>query len=148
MSAAVDGGVLVLLGFTSPAAGVTPGHFIIGGTSEASPLMAGLVSIASQVAHRRLGQINRAPYDLSGRDHGGILDVTSGNNIVTFTQDAQSLIFGFAAVDGYDVASGIGTGRRCALRSRTGLEGAQGRSEQRLHRLPWERPAVTPARSA
>ena len=40
MSAAVDGGVLVYIGFTG-GDGITPGYYIFGGTSEASPVFAG-----------------------------------------------------------------------------------------------------------
>ena len=57
MSAAVDGGVLVRIGF-SGGDGITPGYFIFGGTSEASPEFAGVVAIAAQLAHKRLGLIN------------------------------------------------------------------------------------------
>jgi len=54
MSAAVDGGVLVNIGFTG-GNGITPGYYIFGGTSESAPEFAGIVAIADQHAHRRLG---------------------------------------------------------------------------------------------
>jgi len=40
----------------------------------------------------------------------GIVDVTSGNNTVSFTQGGQlDTVTGFAAARGYDLASGVGT---------------------------------------
>ena len=53
MSAAQDGGALVYL--TAP--GVDPGYHVIGGTSEASPLFAGIVAIAPGGA-RLAGQVS------------------------------------------------------------------------------------------
>src|SRR6185369_1070285 len=43
MSAAVDGGVLVNIGFTG-GDGITPGYYILGGTSESAPEFAGIVA--------------------------------------------------------------------------------------------------------
>ena len=40
----------------------------------------------------------------------GIVDVTKGGNTVSFTQGGQRhTVRGFAAVRGYDLASGVGT---------------------------------------
>jgi subtilase family serine protease len=109
MSAAVDGGVLVRIGF-SGGDGITPGYFIFGGTSEASPEFAGVVSIADQLAHTRLGLINQTLYRLGAGNAPGIVDVTRGNNTVTLTQEGQTFtVQGFEAVKGYDLASGWGT---------------------------------------
>src|SRR6202022_4527284 len=78
MSAAVDGAAIVYYTFTA-AIGGTPWH-IVGGTSEATPLFAGIVAIANQLAGHRLGNINGRLYELSHEDHhGGIVDITSGN---------------------------------------------------------------------
>jgi subtilase family serine protease len=114
MSAAVDGGANVYLGFTSPGAGITPGWYIIGGTSEASPLFSGIVAVADQSGHHWLGQINPTLYAFG--DQGplsGITDITSGNNTVTFTNTVEDpgtyTVTGFNAVRGYDMASGLGT---------------------------------------
>jgi subtilase family serine protease len=69
LSAAVDGGVLVYLGFPR----LDPGYYIVGGTSEASPLFAGVVAIADQIAGHRLGWINPRLYALGTRASKGIV---------------------------------------------------------------------------
>jgi subtilase family serine protease len=109
MSAAVDGGVLVNIGFTG-GDGITPGYYIFGGTSESSPEFAGIVAIADQHAHRRLGLLNPALYRLAARHAPGIVDITAGDNTVSFTQHGQTFtVPGFQAVTSYDMASGLGT---------------------------------------
>jgi len=109
MSAAVDGGVLVNIGF-SGGDGITPGYYIFGGTSESSPEFAGVVAIADQFAHHRLGLLNPALYRLARNHAPGIVDVTAGNNTVSFTQEGQTFtVVGFPAVSRYDLATGLGT---------------------------------------
>lgn len=111
LSSAVDGGALVYTSF----AGYAAGWHIFGGTSEASPLLAGLVAIADQAAGHDLGLLNPKLYAL-GSGNGGIVDITRGNNTVTFTQHHQSVtVQGFKAVRGYDMASGLGTVDATAL---------------------------------
>ena len=106
MSAAVDGGVLTYLGFL----GENSGLYIIGGTSEATPEFAAVVSIADQAAGHSLGFINPMLYKLAARGAPGIVDITIGNNTVTFTQGGHTYtVPGFDAVPGYDMASGLGT---------------------------------------
>jgi subtilase family serine protease len=108
MSAAVDGGVLVYLGFP----GLDPGYYIVGGTSEASPLFSGIVAIADQIAGHRLGLINPRLYALGTRASKGIVDVTIGDNTFTLLDDNGDPVFtvpGFKAGPGYDMASGLGT---------------------------------------
>jgi subtilase family serine protease len=101
--------VLVNIGFTG-GDGITPGYYIFGGTSEASPEFAGVVAIADQYAHRRLGLLNPALYALARHHAAGIVDITAGNNTVTFTQNGHTFtVPGFQAVPGYDLASGVGT---------------------------------------
>ena len=56
------------------------------GTSEATPLFAGIVALADQVAGHPLGLINPALYRLAAAHARGIVDVTTGNNTVSFTQ--------------------------------------------------------------
>jgi len=97
MSAAVDGGVVTYYTFTAPIGG-TPWH-IVGGTSESSPLFAGVVAIADQAAEHRLGWLNPRLYRLG---KSAIVDITIGNN--TFAN-----VVGFNAIRGYDLASGLGT---------------------------------------
>jgi subtilase family serine protease len=101
MSAAVDGGAWVYYSF------VNTGWHIFGGTSEASPIFSGVVALADQYAHHRLGLINPALYTLGalsrvGVPGTGIVDVTSGNN-------SFDGVTGFSAAPGYDLASGWGT---------------------------------------
>jgi subtilase family serine protease len=103
MSAAVNGGAWVYYSFINP---TSPWH-IFGGTSEASPIFSGIVALAGQVAHHRLGLINPGLYLLGTlSQHGshgtGIVDVTSGNN-------SFGGVTGFDAGTGYELASGWGT---------------------------------------
>jgi subtilase family serine protease len=98
MTAAVDGGALVYLSFP----GLDAGFYIVGGTSEATPIFAGIVAAADQVAHHDVGFINPALYALHGSRHAGIVDVTSGNN-------SFAGVTGYRAKAGYDLASGWGT---------------------------------------
>jgi subtilase family serine protease len=108
MSAAVDGSALVYL---DAKVGAGPaGFFLIGGTSESSPLFAGIVAIADQWAGHGLGLLNPAIYRLLAHHAPGIVDVTRGNNTVTFPQGGSThTVKGFAAHHGYDLASGVGT---------------------------------------
>jgi subtilase family serine protease len=108
LSAAVDGGVLVYLTFP----GLDPGYYVVGGTSEASPLFSGVVAIADQIAGHRLGWINPRLYAIGTNANKGLVDVTIGNNTFTLLDDDGNPVFtvpGFQAVGGYDMASGLGT---------------------------------------
>jgi subtilase family serine protease len=106
MSAACNGAVDVYQSFGGEAAGWYPTC----GTSEATPLFAGIVALADQMAGHPLGLINPALYTIAARHLPGLVDVTSGNNTVSFTQGGQShTVHGFTATPGYDLASGLGT---------------------------------------
>jgi len=106
MSGACNGGVVYYQSF----AGQAPGWYVVCGTSEATPLLAGVVALADQVARHPLGLINPALYSLSTSGSPGIVDVKKGNNTVTFTQGGtQHTVTGFSALPGYDLASGVGT---------------------------------------
>jgi subtilase family serine protease len=106
MSAACNGAVDVYQSFP----GIPPGWYPTCGTSEATPLFAGIVALADQVAHHSLGLINPALYAMSAGHAPGLVDVTSGNNTVSFTQNNQvDTVQGFNAAPGYDLASGVGT---------------------------------------
>jgi subtilase family serine protease len=105
MSAAVNGGCWVYESF----APVGAGWEIFGGTSEATPIFAGIVALADQAAGRRLGDVNAALYTLgalnqTGRApfNTGIVDITTGDN-------SFAAVVGFKAAAGYDMASGWGT---------------------------------------
>ena len=105
MSAAVNGGCWVYESFAARGAGWE----LFGGTSEATPIFAGIVALADQVAGHRLGLLNPALYQLGALSQAshfslrtGIVDVTSGNN-------SFGGVTGFNAGAGYDLASGWGT---------------------------------------
>ncbi len=108
MSAAVNGAALVYL---NAKLGVGPaGFYLIGGTSEATPLFAGVVAIADQLDGEGLGLLNPAIYAMQSTGQPGIVDVTGGTNTVTFPQNgAVVTVKGWDAVRGYDLASGLGT---------------------------------------
>jgi subtilase family serine protease len=90
--------------------GEPAGWYVVCGTSEASPLFAGIVALADQVAHHSLGLINPALYALQAAHAPGLVDVTQGNNTVSFSQGgATYTVPGFSAKRGYDLASGVGT---------------------------------------
>ena len=106
MSAACNGSVDTYSTYRGAPAGWSPAC----GTSEATPLFAGIVALADQVAGHPLGLINPALYRLAAAGAPGIVDVRSGNNTVSFRQGGkQHTVPGFTAVRGYDLASGIGT---------------------------------------
>src|SRR5690349_13356181 len=106
MSAACDGSVVTY----STYPGAPPGWSPSCGTSEATPLFAGIVALADQVAGHRLGPVNPALYRLAAAHAPGIVDVTQRNNTVSFTQGGrQHTVRGFAARRGYDLATGVGT---------------------------------------
>src|SRR6266498_1914568 len=72
------------------------------GAGEATPMFAGIVAIAAQLAGHRLGVINSALYSIAQRGGGGIVDVTEAGN-------SFGDVSGYDAVDGYDLATGLGT---------------------------------------
>ncbi|MBV9847992.1 MAG: S53 family peptidase [Kutzneria sp.] len=76
----------------------------IQGTSESSPLFAGVLALAVQSKHGRLGQINGALYGKLGpaAATSGIVDVTVGNN-------NYGSVVGYTATAGFDIVSGWGT---------------------------------------
>jgi subtilase family serine protease len=106
MSAACDGSVDTYGTYR----GAPPGWSPACGTSEATPLFAGIVALADQVAGHRLGLINPALYRLAAAGAPGITDVTRGNTTVSFRQGGKlHTVHGYAAGRGYDLASGVGT---------------------------------------
>ena len=106
MSAACSGLVLTYNSF----GGEQAGWYASCGTSEATPLFAGIVALAAQVAGHPLGLINPALYRLYAEHASGLIDVTQGNNTVPFTQHGTMYtVKGYSAGRGYDLASGVGT---------------------------------------
>ena len=107
MSAACDGAVSIYSSY-----GGAAGWSLTCGTSEATPEFAAIVALADQVAGHPLGNINPALYRLSARHVPGIVDVTSGNNTVSFFQGTSVSpvrVKGYAATKGYDLVTGVGT---------------------------------------
>ena len=106
MSAACNGSVVAYQSF----GGQKPGWYPTCGTSEATPLFAGIVALADQVAGHPLGLINPRLYQLSAQHAPGIADVVTGSSTVSFRQGGKlHVVPGFRAVRGYDLASGVGT---------------------------------------
>jgi subtilase family serine protease len=84
------------------------------GTSLATPLFAGVVALADQVAgHGKphgLGLINPAIYQLEVRHDKGIVDIRKGNNSYTVVRGNKVYVVrGFSADKGYDLVTGVGT---------------------------------------
>ena len=106
MSAACNGAVDTYNSY----GGLPAGWYPTCGTSEATPIFSGVVALADQVAGHPLGLINPALYRLSAERARGIVDVTSGNTTVSFTQNGKLYtVPGASATKGYDLASGVGT---------------------------------------
>ncbi|MCZ4102388.1 S8 family serine peptidase [Streptomyces sp. So13.3] len=103
MAAAVDGGAWVYSSYDP----TSVGWGVNGGTSESSPLFAGIVALADQLAGHRVGDIHSALYALSQQaPHNpftGVVDVADGTN------NTYDGVTGYTAVKGYDMATGIGT---------------------------------------
>jgi hypothetical protein len=107
MSASCDGSVSIYSSYQGGA-----GWSLICGTSEATPEFAAVVALADQVAGHPLGLINPLLYSLSAKHAPGLVDVTSGNNTVSFYQGSSTTpykITGYAARKGYDLVTGVGT---------------------------------------
>ena len=80
------------------------------GTSLATPLMAGVIALADQMAGHSLGLLNPALYRMAAAHDRGIVDVRQGSNTITFTQDGKRYtVRGFTARPGYDLVTGVGT---------------------------------------
>jgi subtilase family serine protease len=108
MAGACDGAISIFHSF----GGAPVGWDLDCGTSQSTPEFAGIVALADQLAGHPLGLINPTLYALSAAKAPGIVDVTSGNTTVTFTQGKDNTartVHGFTAGPGYDLASGVGT---------------------------------------
>jgi hypothetical protein len=80
------------------------------GTSEAGPLLNGVLALATQLNHgQNIGPINPALYESLGPRGAaaGIADVVQGNNSVVV--NGKTVVQGFTAAPGFDVATGWGT---------------------------------------
>jgi len=79
------------------------------GTSEAAPLLNGVLALATQLNHgHNLGPINPALYAMGPRGAAaGLADVLHGNDSVI--RGGKTVVQGFTAAKGFDVATGWGT---------------------------------------
>ena len=89
----------------------TPGRWkLAAGTSVATPYLAGIVAIADQAMHARVGLLNPALYRLAQARAPGIIGVTRGSNTVSFTQGRKTItVGGYQARRGYNLVTGVGT---------------------------------------
>jgi subtilase family serine protease len=101
-NAGVLTGVSVYLGFTG--SGVTPGWYIFGGTSAASPQWAGVTADLNQAVGHPLGFLNPMLYQVGeGSTYSShFYDITSGNN-------SFNGLTGYNATTGWDPATGWGS---------------------------------------
>ncbi|HLG78693.1 MAG TPA: S53 family peptidase [Ktedonobacteraceae bacterium] len=110
--AAIDGGVLAVWsdGPRGPRS-----FYIFGGTSAGSPQWAGIVALAVQLDHHRLGFLNPLLYAIGHSPKYGqaFNDITSGNNTITLSNsDGSSVtIPGYDAKVGWDPVTGWGSPR-------------------------------------
>jgi subtilase family serine protease len=101
MSAAVNGAAWTYGSYD----GTKDAWQLFGGTSEATPLFAGIVALADQVAGHPLGDINPALYALGEQDDSastGIIPVTKGDN-------SYGGVSGYSSGSGYTLTDGWGT---------------------------------------
>ena len=108
MSAACNGAVSVYTSFQPGKVGWSEGC----GTSEATPEFAGIVALADQVAGRWLGLINPTLYKLLAEHAPGLVNVTAGNNTVSFyggSPVTRYTVAGFNARKGYSLVTGADT---------------------------------------
>ena len=87
--------------------------WIIGGTSVASPVFAGIVALLNQhVGQNGVGNINPMLYRMAQSTTDVFHDVTSGNNMEPCVQGSVGCVdgmVGYNAGPGYDLATGLGS---------------------------------------
>jgi subtilase family serine protease len=86
---------------------------VIGGTSAASPVFAGVVALMNQKLGMPLGNVNSTLYSLAGSAPSAFHDITTGDNKVPCQQGTKDCpnggTIGYSAGTGYDLASGLGS---------------------------------------
>jgi subtilase family serine protease len=106
MSAACNGAVAVYTSFQRDKKGWSEGC----GTSEATPEFVGIVALADQVKHGPLGWLNPILYKLAAEHAPGLVNVTSGNNTVSFYGGRKKYtVAGYRARKSYSLVTGVGT---------------------------------------
>lgn len=103
LNASVDGGVLIY------STDLFSGQIYVsieGGTSVAAPEFAGIVADSVQLAHHRLGFLNKGLYELGESPLAGVAfnDITSGSNILF-----ESGLAGYTVQRGWDAVTGWGS---------------------------------------
>lgn len=107
MSGACSAPVDTYQGFRGP---TPPGWYHECGTSESAPLFAAVVALADQEAGHSLGLVDPAIYAMAQAGAPGIVDVTRGDNTVSFSVRGKTeTVQGYSAGPGYDLVTGLGT---------------------------------------
>ncbi len=101
------------------------GASVVGGTSVAAPLFAGITALLNQyqlksgtIAKAGLGNLNPTLYALALKYADAFHDITSGNNVSpcrTGSGGCTTGSFGYSAGTGYDLATGLGSVNAFAL---------------------------------
>ena len=90
---------------------------VVGGTSAGAPAFAGILALINQATNSSAGQgnANSILYSLAASNPNAFHDTKNGNNIVPCTQgttgcpSSEPFQYGFTAISGYDLASGLGS---------------------------------------
>jgi len=77
---------------------------LVGGTSAASPAMAGIMALVNQ-KYGRQGQADFTLYPLATQQPSAFHDITLGSNSISYGGEVN----GYAAAANYDLASGLGS---------------------------------------
>lgn len=108
-NAAVNGGVLVYTSF----GGTRVGWHLVGGTSAASPQLAGIIALTNQVADSmgksHVGYLNPYLYQLPASAFNDTLPQTFGAVTLADNSVYGSGIAGYPVTPGYDLATGFGS---------------------------------------
>jgi subtilase family serine protease len=122
-NAAVNGGVIVWESYFPKDTGA-PGYGIVGGTSAASPQIAGLTALANQARGKPIGELNPVLYGNGGAGitdvqpvHQGDPGVISGdlinNRMFQYNGDGDPVTWGpvpgWPTTSGWDETTGFGT---------------------------------------
>jgi subtilase family serine protease len=116
-NAAVNGGVITFLGFDGIVSGYPPGYYISGGTSAATPEIAGMVALANQLRRQNgkapIGNLNPVLYTLPANSFNDIVPESfgTGEGITTLNDNSifGSGIPGVATTAGWDLTTGFGS---------------------------------------
>ena len=124
MAAAADHDGAIICSAGGCATGIK-GAEVVGGTSVATPLFAGIAALLNQyqvksgaLAKPGLGNINPTLYALAQNYGDAFHDITTGDNVTpcrTGSSGCTSGSFGYAAGPGYDQATGLGSVNAYAL---------------------------------